>query len=106
LPLREQETPCVSSGLKAGGRIVAAGRNRHDAQGGDIVTWTTASMRAVAIVLYFIIATVWLPDFVLSLGFVESASEFLSDLVVTAVWAVALGGGIVALRIAQQRGLI
>ena len=79
---------------------------RYDAQGGDTVTWRTASLRSAAIVLYFILATVWLPDFVLSLGLVESSSRLISDLVVTAVWGGALFGGIWALRIGQRRGLI
>jgi len=70
------------------------------------VTWTSASLRAVAIVLYFIIAGVWLPDFVLSLGFIESSSDFVSDLVVTAVWGGGLVAGLWALRMGQRRGLI
>jgi len=70
------------------------------------VTWTIASLKAAVIVLYFVISTVWLPDFVLHLGFVETASDFVSDLLITAVWGAALGGGIWALRIGQRRGLI
>ena len=70
------------------------------------MTWRTASLKAAAIVLYFVLATVWLPDFVLNLGVVESSSDIVSDLVVTAVWGGALVGGIWALRIGQRRGLI
>ena len=70
------------------------------------MTWTSASLKAAAIVLYFIVATVWLPDFILHLEFVKTASDFVGDLVISAVWGAALVGGIWALRIAQRRGMI
>lgn len=70
------------------------------------MTWKIASLKGLAIVLYFVIATVWLPDFVLRLGFVQTASDLLSDLVVLAVWGAALLGGMWALRIGQRKGLI
>lgn len=70
------------------------------------MTWTIASIRAAAIVLYFVIATVWLPDFVLGLGFIASSSRFIGDLVVSVVWGGALVGGLWGLRIAQRRGMI
>jgi uncharacterized membrane protein YkvA (DUF1232 family) len=70
------------------------------------VTWTTASIKAAAIVIYFVLATVWLPDFVLGLGFIQDSSDLVIDLVVSAVWGAALLGGIWALRIGQRKGLI
>lgn len=73
---------------------------------GDSVTWTTASIRAAVIVLYFVITTVWLPDFLLALDFVKGSSDFVSDLVTSVVWGAALVGGMWALRIAQRRGMI
>jgi predicted tellurium resistance membrane protein TerC len=57
-------------------------------------------------VLYFIVATVWLPDFVLSLDAVASASETVRDFVVLVVWGGALVAGMYLLRWAQRRDLI
>jgi uncharacterized membrane protein YkvA (DUF1232 family) len=106
-PLSEIGARRVSSGLRSAVRRgpLLDGK-RHDAQGGDTVTWTTASLKAAAIVIYFVLATVWLPDFVLALGFIEDSSDFIGDLIVSAVWSTALLGGIWALRIGQRRGLI
>ena len=70
------------------------------------MTWATASLKAAAIVIYFVLATVWLPDFVLGLGFIEDSSDFIGDLIVSTVWGAALFGGMWALRIGQRRGLI
>ena len=72
---------------------------------GDTVTWVTASLRAAVIVLYFIVATVWLPDFVLD-NFLDEASALVVDLVAPAIWAGALIVGMWALRVGQRRGLI
>lgn len=69
------------------------------------MTWIGASLRGLAIVLYFVVATVWLPDFVSRLGFV-TGSDLLGDLVVPAVWGVGLFGGIWMLRIGQRKGSI
>jgi hypothetical protein len=57
------------------------------------MTWTNAIGRGVIIVLYFVIATVWLPDFVLSLGAVADASQLMRDLIVVTVWGIALVAG-------------
>jgi hypothetical protein len=70
------------------------------------VTWFNASVRGLAIFLYFVVFTVWLPDFVLGLGFVAEGSDLLRDLIVSAVWGVALIAGMAGLRIAQRRGLV
>jgi hypothetical protein len=68
--------------------------------------WITASWRGAIIVLYFAIATVWLPDFIISLGAVADASPILRDLLVLVVWGAALGAGSYLLRRAQRQGLI
>jgi len=68
------------------------------------MTWINASLRGVAIVVYFVFTLVWLPDFALDL--VKSASWFIQDTVVVGVWAVGLGAGLLGLRMAQRRGLI
>jgi len=69
------------------------------------MTWIGASLRGLAVVLYFVITTVWLPDFVARLGFVEG-SDLVTDLAVSAVWGVALFGGMGMLRIGQRKGYI
>lgn len=68
--------------------------------------WITASWRGAIIVLYFAIATVWLPDFIIGLGAVADASPILRDLLVLVVWGAALGAGLYLLRRAQRQGLI
>jgi hypothetical protein len=68
--------------------------------------WQVAAVRGAIIFLYFVVATVWLPHRVLLLGFVESGSSFVRDLIVLVVWGVALGGGMYALRVGQRKGLI
>jgi len=70
------------------------------------MTWTNAIGRGVIIVLYFVIATVWLPDFVLNLGAVADATQLMRDLIVVTVWGIALVAGMYLLRWAQRRDLI
>jgi hypothetical protein len=73
---------------------------------GEVVTWTTALWRGVAVFAYFTITTVWLPDVVISLSAVSDAPGLVRDLIVLIVWGVALGAGMYLLRRAQQRALI
>ena len=70
------------------------------------MTWINASVRALAIVVYFVVFTVWLPDFVLGLGFVAEGSDLVRDVVVSLVWGAALVAGMTGLRLAQRRGLV
>ena len=65
-----------------------------------------AYAKAIGVVAYFFVATVWLPNLILGIGAIETASTFVRDGLTSLVWAVALGGGIVGLRVAQRRGLI
>jgi len=70
------------------------------------MTWMNASLRGLVIFVYFVVATVWLPNFVVRLAPVASASSFVSDSLVLVVWGVGLGAGLWLLRFAQRRGLI
>ena len=73
---------------------------------GGAVSWSSAVGRGLLIVLYFVIATVWVPDLVLGLSFVAEASRFVRDLVGLLVWGGALIAGLYLLRRAQRQGLI
>lgn len=70
------------------------------------MSWTNAAIRGVAIFAYFFIATVWLPDLVLTLGPIASASGMIQDIVGLSAWGLGLGAGMFGLRLAQRRGLI
>lgn len=70
------------------------------------MTWITAWLRGLAIVGYFVVATVWVPDFLLNLSFLQTANDVLSDLILLAVWGAALVGGMWALRVGQRKGII
>lgn len=70
------------------------------------MTWTNASIRAVAIFLYFVIATVWLPNTIMQLSFIADAGDFVRDAIVAGIWGVGLVAGIVLLRQGQKRSLI
>jgi len=69
------------------------------------VTWMNATVRALVIVFYFVVATVWLPDFVLR-GPLADSPSLVRDGIVLAVWTVALAGGIYGLRRFQRQGVI
>ncbi len=60
----------------------------------------------MAIFAYFVVFTVWLPDFILGLGVVSGGSDLQRDLVVSAVWGAAMIVGVVGLRLAQRKGLV
>ena len=70
------------------------------------MTWWSAAVRSLVIFGYFVVFTVWLPDFVLQLGAVSSASRTVQDLLALTFWGVPLVGGVWALRNLQRRGLI
>ena len=70
------------------------------------MSWIDAIMRGLAVVAYFVILTVWLPDLVLQLDAVAGASAWVRDVVVLAIWGGALVGGMVLMRMAQSRKLI
>lgn len=70
------------------------------------MSWIGAGSRAVAIFIYFAIATVWLPSAIAKSGPIVDAADWIGDLVVASVWAVGLAVGMWALRRAQDRGFI
>ncbi len=70
------------------------------------MTWMNATVRALVIFFYFLVATVWLPDFILGLGPVADASSAVRDAVVLIVWGTGLGAGFWLLREGQRRGMV
>lgn len=70
------------------------------------MSWMTASLRGGAIFLFFVVFTVIVPDFVVSLDPVASAADIVRDAIVLAVWGAGLVGGLWLLRRGQSRGLI
>jgi hypothetical protein len=73
-----------------------------DSTAPETTTWTRAYVIGIGITLYFIVATIWLPSFVLKLGFVASSPAILRDLIGAGVWFVFLAVGLFALRWAQR----
>lgn len=70
------------------------------------MTWSTAFVRAVVIVAYFVLCTAWFPDRLLRTGMLTGAPPIVWGLVASSVWAVALGLGMWALRRLQKRDTI
>ena len=70
------------------------------------MSWPRAILIGLAIVVYFSVATMWLPSKLIQLDSVASASEWVQNLTVTGSWFIALAAGIVGLRRAQRRGWI
>ena len=70
------------------------------------MSWQSATLRGLIIFVYFFIATVWIPDFVLQTSVVAQSSSFVQDAVGLVVWGTGLLIGLIGLRRAQQRDLI
>ena len=70
------------------------------------MSWINAYVRGLLIVAYFVVATVILPNAVLRLDPVLSASDVIRDLLVLAVWGAGLVAGLWLLRLLQRRGTI
>lgn len=70
------------------------------------MTWMSASLRAGAIFLYIVVFTVIIPDVVIGLDPIATASNVVRDAVVLAVWGAGFVGGVWLLRRYQARGLI
>jgi hypothetical protein len=62
-----------------------------------------ALLWSLGIVLYFAVATVWLPSALLQSSLLAGAERNVADLVVLAVWGAGLGFGMWGLRRAQDR---
>ncbi len=65
-----------------------------------------AMFSALGIVLYFAVATVWLPSALLRSQLLIGAERGISDLVALVVWGTGVGIGMWGLRLAQKRGWI
>lgn len=70
------------------------------------MSWKTASVRGFVVFLYFVVLTVVVPDVVIGLDAIASASTFVRDLVVLLVWGGGFVGGLWLLRRLQSRGVI
>jgi len=70
------------------------------------MTWVNAYVRGLLIFVYFVVATVIVPDIVVRLDVITGASSVVQDLVVPGVWAAGLVGGLYLLRRFQRTGLI
>ncbi len=81
-------------------------RSQDDTEDRPKLGWLRATVIGFGVFAYFTILTVWLPSAILKLDGMLTAEPFVQELVVTGVWALALGSLIVGLRKAQRRGLI
>lgn len=70
------------------------------------MSWPDAWWRGLLVVVYFVVATVLLPDFVAGSSLLEGGSDLLQDTVLSLVWIIPLAGGLYGLRRAQQAGAI
>ncbi len=52
------------------------------------------------------VATVWLPSWVLGLRVLSDVPNLVRDLIGAGVWAVFVGAGVIGLRLGQRAGLI
>lgn len=78
---------------------------RHECGRVLFMTWLDALWRGAVVVVYFVFATVWLPNFVIESKYVADLSSIYRDAFVVVVWGGALGLGMAGLRLAQARGL-
>lgn len=69
-------------------------------------TWPIAVLKALVIVGYFILATVWLPDMVITTKAIAEASTIVRETVVVATWGIGLLVGLVGLHYTHKRGII
>ncbi len=69
-------------------------------RGGDRLGWAAAWVRGIAIVAYFIVATVWLPSLVFDR--MADAPQWARDVAGSGVWLVAVAIGVALLRRLQQ----
>ena len=68
--------------------------------------WASAALRALLIIIYFGVLTVWLPSSVLRLQAVAGSPQVVVDLLAITVWGVFVGLGLWGLRQSQGRGWI
>lgn len=70
------------------------------------MSWVSATLRGLLVFLYFVVFTVLVPNFVLGMDIVASASSIVRDLVGLVVWGTAMVFGLWMLRRAQSRDVI
>lgn len=100
---RRQKAPDPSPGVRG----LPPEQERVDALSRGIsIGHGRAMLSAVAIFLYFAVATVWLPSALLRSPLLAGASRNVSDVVAVVVWAIGIGAGLWGLRYAQDRAWI
>jgi hypothetical protein len=72
----------------------------------DRISQVKAILSAIAIFLYFVIFTAWLPSVLLRSSLLATASRGVADGITIVVWGGFFGLGIAALMWAQDRELI
>jgi hypothetical protein len=70
------------------------------------MSWLNAYVRGFLVFAYFLVATVVVPNIVLRLDAVGSASSVVQDLVVLAIWGTGLVAGMYLLRRFQAKGIV
>jgi len=70
------------------------------------MNWLNAYLRGFLIFVYFLVATVIVPNYVLKMDAMGRASAVVQDLVILAIWGAALVAGIFMLRRFQAKGII
>jgi len=68
--------------------------------------WASAALRALLIIAYFAVLTVWLPSSILKLQAVAGSPQLVTDLIALTVWGVFVGLGLWGLHETQRRGWI
>ena len=82
------------------GPYVLARNDRHR------FDWPRAWLKAVVIFLFFVLATVVVPSFVMQWGPVSRAPRIVQDLIGSGIWIVALGAGLYALWRGQRERVL
>jgi hypothetical protein len=65
-----------------------------------------AYVRGFLVFAYFLVATVMIPNYVLKLEAIGSASTVVQDLVVLGIWGAGLVAGMFLLRRFQAKGIV
>jgi hypothetical protein len=70
------------------------------------MNWLNAYVRGFLVFSYFLVATVMIPNYVLKMDAIGSASTVVQDLVVLGIWGAGLVVGMYLLRRFQANGTI
>lgn len=66
------------------------------------LSWPKAWLKTAVIVVYFVVATVWLPSRIVQAGFVARLPRFARDLIGSGAWLIPMALGIYALWWAER----